>query len=97
MGSFQIRGLSTYSNVYLYSILAKNTKKHIVTKPFFCKFGYTDLGGGRLQFLHWMMPIYTNKDKNVHRFAISAIKGKERKREIKRDSFGILYTGYLLS
>jgi hypothetical protein len=46
-----------------------------------------------------------NKDENVHRFALSAITGellkrereREKKRERERDSFGILYTGYLLS
>ena len=55
-----------------------------------------------------MMPIYTNKDENVHRFAISAIRGgkgkgerereKERERKRESDSFGI-YTGqcHLLS
>ena len=45
----------------------------------------------------------TNKDKNVHRFALSAIRGellereRERGKEIKRerDSFGLLFTGYL--
>ena len=42
-----------------------------------------------------------NKDENVHRFALSAIRGdllerereKERERDIERDSFWILYTG----
>ena len=43
-----------------------------------------------------------NKEENVHRFALGAIRGKllEREREKKKkegDSFGILYTGYLLS
>ena len=42
----------------------------------------------------------TNKDENVHRFALSAIRGehleRERKRKIEKDSFEILYTGYLL-
>ena len=42
----------------------------------------------------------TNKDENVHRFALSAIRGehleRDRKRKRKSDSFGILYTGYLL-
>ena len=50
---------------------------------------------------------YKNKDENVHRFALIVIRGwllerekekdrvKERDRE--RDSFGILYTVYLLS
>ena len=44
---------------------------------------------------------FTNKrDENVHRFEFSAIRGElleRKKREIERDSFGILYTGYLLS
>ena len=35
------------------------------------------------------------KDKNAYRFALSAKRGKLLERE--RDSFGILYTGYLLS
>ena len=39
--------------------------------------------------------LYTNKDENVHRFALSAIRGELLERE--RDSFGILNTGYLLS
>ena len=40
-----------------------------------------------------------NKDENVHRFALSAIRGEllEREREKEIDSFGILYTDYLLS
>ena len=38
---------------------------------------------------------YINKDDNVHRFALSAITGKLLERE--RDSFRILYPGYLLS
>ena len=50
-----------------------------------------------------------NKDENVHRFALSAIRGellerkwkrekeKEREKKRERDSSGILYTGYLLS
>ena len=43
--------------------------------------------------------VYKQLDKNVHRFTLSAIRGKllKRKREGERDSFGILYTGYLLS
>ena len=36
-----------------------------------------------------------NKDKNVHRFALSAIRGELLERE--RDSFEIFLTGYLLS
>ena len=39
--------------------------------------------------------ITRNKDENVHRYALSAISGEFLERE--RDSFGILYTGYLLS
>ena len=42
----------------------------------------------------------TNKDENVHRFALSAIRGehleRERKSKRERESFWILYTGYLL-
>ena len=42
-----------------------------------------------------------NKDENFHRFALSAIREelleREREKERERDSFGILYTGYLLS
>ena len=41
---------------------------------------------------HW---IWYNKDENVHRFALSAMRGKLLERE--RDNFGILFTGYLLS
>ena len=37
----------------------------------------------------------TNKYENFHRFALSAIRGELLERE--RYSFGILYTGYLLS
>ena len=36
-----------------------------------------------------------NKDENVHRLALSAIRGELLERE--GDSFGILYIGYLLS
>ena len=36
--------------------------------------------------------ICINKEENVHRFALSAIS----KELLERDSFGILYTGYLL-
>ena len=36
-----------------------------------------------------------NKDENGHRFALNAIRGVLFERE--RNSFGILYTGYLLS
>ena len=36
-----------------------------------------------------------NEDENVHRFALSAIRGGVLERE--RDSFGILYKGYLKS
>ena len=35
------------------------------------------------------------KDENAHRFALNATRGKLLERE--RESFGILYTGYLLS
>ena len=38
-----------------------------------------------------------NKDENVHRFALSAIRGKLLERKRERDIFGILYKGYLLS
>ena len=54
---------------------------------------------------------YKNKDENVHRFALSVIRGwllerekekdrvkeRDRERDRERDSFGILYTVYLLS
>ena len=40
--------------------------------------------------------IAKNKDENVHRFALGAIEGNFW-REKERDSFGILYAGYLLS
>ena len=36
-----------------------------------------------------------NKEENAHRFVLSAIRVELLERE--RDSFGILYTGYLLS
>ena len=36
-------------------------------------------------------------DENVHRFDLSAIRGTFGEREKERDSFRILYTGYLLS
>ena len=39
-------------------------------------------------------------DVNFHRFALRAIKGElleGKEREKERDSFGILYTGFLLS
>jgi hypothetical protein len=36
-----------------------------------------------------------NKDKNAHRFVFNAIRGELLER--KRDTFGILYMGYLLS
>ena len=40
--------------------------------------------------------IYINKDENVHRFALSAIRGELwRERERERDSFGILYWDYI--
>ena len=35
----------------------------------------------------------SNKDENVHRFALTTIKGEL----LERESFGILYTGYILS
>ena len=39
-----------------------------------------------------------NKEEDVHRYALSAIREELLEREKKeRDSFGILYTGYLLS
>ena len=38
-----------------------------------------------------------NHDEKVHRFALSAIRGEVLERERVRDSFWILYTGYLLS
>ena len=40
-----------------------------------------------------------NKDENAHSFALSALREKERKKKRgrERDSFGILYKGYLLS
>ena len=38
---------------------------------------------------------YYNKDKNAHRFALSAIRGELL--ESERDSFGILCMGYLLT
>ena len=43
--------------------------------------------------------LHTNKDKNVYRYALSAIRGEllESENEKERDSFGILYTGDLLS
>ena len=37
--------------------------------------------------------MYKNKDENVHRIALSAIRGELLERD--RDSFGILFTGYL--
>ena len=37
-----------------------------------------------------------NKDENVHRFALSG-EIFERERDREKDSFGIYYTGYLLS
>ena len=41
-----------------------------------------------------------NKDKNVHKNALNAIRGDllegEREKVRERDSFGILYTGYIL-
>ena len=42
---------------------------------------------------------YYNKDENVHKFALSEIRGEllEREKGKVRYSFGILYTGYLLS
>ena len=46
-----------------------------------------------------MYKLKRNKDENVHRFALSAIRGDllegEREKKRERDSFGILYTGYL--
>ena len=49
--------------------------------------------------------LHLNKDENVHRFALSGIRGellegereREREKEKERDSFGILYRCYLLS
>ena len=38
-----------------------------------------------------------NKDENVHRFSLSEIIGKILERGREKDSFGILYTGYILS
>ena len=38
-------------------------------------------------------PLRITKDENVHRFALSAIRGEL----LERDSFVKLYTGYLLS
>ena len=38
-----------------------------------------------------------NMDESVHRFALSKIRGGLLEREKKRDSFWILYTGYLFS
>ena len=58
---------------------------------------------------HLRQLIKKNKDENGNRFALSALreellerergreKQKDRKRKRERDSFGILYTGYLLS
>ena len=45
------------------------------------------------------MNFQINKDENVHKFALSAIRGEllERKKKSERYSFGMLYTGYLLS
>ena len=45
------------------------------------------------------MVVYTNKDENVHRFALSAMRGELLKRdsEKERDSFKILYMDYLSS
>ena len=46
--------------------------------------------------------MFVNKDEYVNWFSLSAIKGgtfeeRKRKKEIERDCFEILYTGYLLS
>ena len=48
----------------------------------------------RIQNKHVRIYRY-NKEENVHIFALRAIRGELLERE--RDSFGILYTGYLSS